>query len=216
MPAVDTYFNIVVKKYWLGIGGPFWVNTYEVGSTIGEITASTVVDTGITEAIVAFERALHVSQVYFDSVMVSTGENDVDPYDPTSFQSVPYGVFGLRSGAGDRIDLNGVYKVRRQAPFGRNGKLQFRGVLVEDDVTGAAQGFWDMAPGGELSPTGTVWLGAKDELGDWFGGSSDVGLVMKPGVSEPYNALNIPRFIVDFFPMGAGFSRFNHRYYDVP
>lgn len=213
MAQVDTYFSIAVKKYWLGIGGPFWLNRYEVGSVIGEVEAKTVAASGIAEALVAYERALHTTSVYFDSVLISTGEADTDPYDPTSFVSIPFGLFGERAIGSDKVDLNGVYKVRRSTEFGRPGKISYRGVLIESDVSAAAQGFWDLQAGSTLLPGGAAWVSAYAEIADWFG-ASDYRFAMFPNAGEEPNALNIPRWVIGFSPLGAGFNKFNHRYFD--
>jgi hypothetical protein len=215
--AVPTqYWRFTTVKYWLAVGGAFWVNTYEMltggAEFIGDVPATTLVD-----ALVDFERGLHATQIYFDRVVISTSQEDSRPYDPMAGRTVPVGAFGLRTG-GDKIDLNGVLKVRRAATSGRNGKIAFRGVLTENDVLANGQGFWQLDSGSTLHPTGTAWTQSVANIGPLFSGALPGAegwrFVMVPDSGETYNELNQPRLVTDFIPQGAGFSRFNHRYFD--
>lgn len=208
-----TLFRLSIFKNWLGAGGAGWVNTYEFLSA-EEIAINSDVWTSLVSAFINFEKTLHLTSVFIDRAVLSTWAPDSTPYNAQAVKVFPYSVSGLRvAGGGDRVDLNAVLNVRRSPDYGRSGKLAFRGVLTEFDVSASASGFWTLDPGSDISDGATVWTSATDFITEYLGGGgATVKLAMIGQVGEVFSA----RTVFSLIPYGAGFSRMNHRHFDRP
>lgn len=211
MPAI--FWRYTVHKNWLGAGGIHWANTYEAFTNSAVLVDDPVLRT-LADKLVAAERVLHTTSVYFDRVTISTWGEDSDPYDPEALAVVDYGLMGVRvPGIDERVDLNGVYNVKRSAQFGRSGKLAYRGVLMESDINASASGFWQLVPSSPLAPGGAVFEDYRTELAPYFiGGGEGVVLMMIGTTGDPPTQVTRP--ITDLVPKGAGFNRMNHRWFN--
>lgn len=216
MAETSTYWRITLHKFWLAAGGESWANSYEY-TTYDKIAVTAEIHATIAEAVGQYEQALHGPNVYIDRAVVSTDPVDGSIYDPTTFRIIPMGFQGDRNvtGAGDPVDLNAVYNVRKIPSQGRPGKNAYRGVLYEADVSGAAQGLWDLQSGSGLLPLGGTWLGAYAFISPFIGGGHEADLVMiqQPTASNP-SPIEPVRIVTGIQPVGAGFNRMNHRYFD--
>lgn len=140
-PALNEPFKIEIVKSLVANPAIRWRNTYE-GYFGGEFSG--VGFNGLIAAankILAFERAIHLTAVSFIQHTVSTYIEDGEPYAPDSFVTTPIaaGTLGTRpSDGGDAQPLRVALYVRRLVQFGRQGKLFYRGVLQEGDVSASA------------------------------------------------------------------------------
>jgi hypothetical protein len=211
----DTTFRFGVFKNWLSTGGKGWVNSYEAYSNV----ALNIEDPGLfamANDLAQAERQIHTTQVFVDRVVISTWGPDSTPYNPTRLRVVPISENGLRiPSAGDRLDLNAVLNVRREVEYGRSGKLAFRGVLTEDDVTASASGFWQLNPTSGVGPAGATWGAYTNLISSYLADTgAQLYLAMLGFAGNPPGIT--PRAIIGHTPYGAGFNRMNHRHYDRP
>lgn len=201
-------------KYWLAPGGIPWANTYEA-VTDNEVLVDDPLLEDLADAIVRFEQELHVTSVFIDRVTISTYGQEGPVYDPEALRTIQKSVNGLRNaGASERIDLNGVYNVRRSANFGRAGKLAFRGVLIETDINASASGFWQLVPASPIAPGGADWAAAYTEI-EPFLSPNNLGITLSLiGSYGPLQAMVI-RPVTSMTPLGAGFNRMNHKWFNT-
>lgn len=214
--ASSLTWRLTIHKYWLGIGGPSWANTYEFATEVVEESDSINMKT-FAEAVGQFEQALHVPQVYIDRAVISTSPSEGSIYDPTSFTIFPLGFQGDRvvDGLDQRQDLNYVFNVRLFTEQGRPGKKAYRGVLTESDTDSSLQGFGVLAASSSLRLAGATWQTAYAFIEPYVPSNGDMGfaLIPQPTAANP-NPNPTVRRVTGILPVGVGFSRFNHRYYD--
>jgi len=112
-----------------------WANTYELQATVAGSTDE-LLQAGL--AIVDFEKALAMTAVQFDRLLISTWAPDSVPYDPGAFISSALSSSGLRGGQADMQPLTSALSLARVAPSGRFGHIFLRGYLLEDDTSAPA------------------------------------------------------------------------------
>lgn len=207
-------WRITTHKYWLGVGGIPWANTYEA-YTNSAVLADDGALANLTNALVAAERIIHHTNVFFDRATISTWDPEGPVYDPEALSVINYGVMGQRNTlAEQKVDLNAVYNVKRTAQFGRAGKLAYRGVLVESDVNATASGFWQLDPASGLATGGDLFMDYRAALVNYLIGGGEgvvLSLIGQYGTAEP---VIVTRPVTDLVPQGAGFNRMNHKWYD--
>lgn len=143
-----------------------WANTYELrvtaaGAGRGADDARTAV-----EILGLFESTLHLSDVQFDRGVFSTFVQDGQPYDPDTFVSFSLTeLTGNRTAAGDALPLQMCLLVRKQVRFGRAGRLLYRRVLAEADIT---------APSGDATLTEAITTGLNNLLDDPIGDGDNI------------------------------------------
>ncbi len=206
--------RISVFKNWLTTSTMGWVNTYEFSgaNTFGPMDGTWL---QVVDSIVMAEQILHLTSVVFNRAVIATWTEDGTPYNPYSFVTVPLSGSGSRvPGTSDPLDLNAVYNVRKAVGSGRNGKLAYRGVLIESDVDATLSGSWVLSPGGPLQELGTVFGPYESRMGDTMsGGILDVDMSLI-SVIPPATA-TVVRSVIDLVPAGVTFNKRNHRYFDV-
>jgi len=134
--ATGEIFTVRVYKR---LEGQEWANSYEFAA-LEDSNAPETMFGNLRAFVIDMERAIHLTDVWFDRLVISTYQPDSRPYDPTRFQTFPVGLSGQRARAGDALSLAICLFVRREPPFGRSGKLLYRGVLQEGDVAGYRSG----------------------------------------------------------------------------
>lgn len=134
MPVDDVQageiFTVRVYKTYFGYA---WANTYEVQAVTEPVNSITSIE-NLASAFVNLERNVHLGFITIDRVVISTYVQDGQPYNPTSFTSLPVSQSGARTGASEVLPLEMCLFVRRNAPTGRDGRLLYRGCLMESDM----------------------------------------------------------------------------------
>jgi hypothetical protein len=130
-----TQGEVFTVRIYKRLEGQEWANSYEVQAT--EDSSDPTIPIGnLRTWLVGLERSIHLTDVSFDRITISTYQPDSRPYDPTRFVSFPIFQQGQRARSGDALTLAICLFVRREVNFGRAGKLFYRGVLQEGDVAG--------------------------------------------------------------------------------
>ena len=130
--AQDEVFTVRIYKR---LDGQEWANSYEVQAAVAS-SDPTIMIGNLQNWLIGLERSIHLTDVFFDRITISTYQPDSQPYDPTRFVSIPIFQQGQRARSGDALTLAICLFVRREVSFGRSGKLLYRGVLQEGDVAG--------------------------------------------------------------------------------
>lgn len=209
-----SYIRVSMFKKWLTPSAKPWVNTYEFTDTNGSAPSSNTWEVVVNQLVLA-EKELHLPQVILDTAVVSTYKADGTPYNPSSFVTIPIGVNGIRdTGNGQAIDLNGVYKVRRRVSSGRNGKLAYRGCLVESDVDASLSGRWVLVAGSGLQTIGLSWQAYELAMAALLDGSFGADMALLSGPSDVVDP-TYARPVLELLPYGVGFNKQDHRYFDV-
>jgi hypothetical protein len=200
---VGEVFTVRVYKNYVGYG---WANTYEI-MAVNEPTNSVAAIESAAFSFVNLEQQIHLQGVVIDRVVVSTYVPDGQPYEPTSFTTIPISSIGLRSPGADVLPLEMSLFVRRNTTTGRDGRLLYRGCLTEADMSAAA-----------FRPL--IWQGAVNEFqnifSSWFNSNFPSNLwavVMARGRPTPTNVRTVVGFQVS---QKMVIKKLNNRYFDRP
>lgn len=110
-----------------------WNNSYEMSSGDVVFTSSEMVDHA--NHLVDFESALYFQSVEITRVVFSTWEEDSDPYNPDNLKTVDYSAIGSQESLlNEKEALDTVLKLKRSVDFGRSGKIELRGCLINQYV----------------------------------------------------------------------------------
>jgi hypothetical protein len=127
-------FTVRSYKQYVGFA---WGNNYEVEATQDIPNPSTELEF-LANRIVELEKNLHIVGVIIDRVTISTYVPDSRPYNPNNVATFPFSVMATRPGATEVLPLELCLFVRRNVNFGRDGRLLYRGCLLESDMSAAA------------------------------------------------------------------------------
>jgi hypothetical protein len=157
-------FTVRVFKAFASRANKTWVNTYEfdvLGAfaegqypipLVPDALSPSIVSDAI-QAVVSFEKAIHLENIHFIYATGSSWEPDSDPYDPEALITVPLTGVGTRTPGLPmepelgNIDLRNVVVAYRFPTYGKLGKAEYRGCLDENDVISGGGRF-------ELNPEG--------------------------------------------------------------
>jgi hypothetical protein len=151
--AQDEVFTVRIYKR---LEGQEWANSYEVQAAVAS-SDPTIMIGNLQNWLIGLERSIHLTDVFFDRITVSTYQPDSQPYDPTRFVSLPIFQQGQRARSGDALTLAICLFVRREVRFGRSGKLLYRGVLQEGDVAGYRSGLLTASINSLQNTINTAW-----------------------------------------------------------
>lgn len=196
-------FTARVYKNYVGYG---WANTYEI-MAVNEPANSVAAVESLAFSLVNLEQQIHLQGVIIDRIVVSTYVPDGQPYEPTSFTTIPVSASGQRSPGSDVLPLEMALFVRRNTVVGRDGRLLYRGCLTEGDMSASA-----------FRPL--IWSGAVSEFQNkfvtWFNSvfpSNLWSIVMARGRPNPTNVRTVVGFQVSEKMV---VKKLNNRYYDRP
>lgn len=208
-PVAEEIFTISITKSLQANPAVRWRNTYEARFETGSTPAQDDL-LGLADALLHYEQDLHLPGVTFVQTVISTYAQDSDPYDPLAFQTIPHpgGLIGQRAAGGtDPLDLTAAFYVRRQVATGRQGKLFYRGVLVEGDVN---------SPAGTMRLTNPAIMQTlvddavtNNGLGDYMYPAAEGGLMLVMAGS------GVARQILQLQAAGATRVSNDHRWYNV-
>lgn len=200
------YFTVRMYKKMSTNPQIVWANTYELFKKSNAVMTADEYQLLVT-TLLGFESSFHAQDVLFDRAVVSTFVEDGEPYNPESFITFPLlDTAGERSAAfGEFEPLNLVLFVRRSVPFGRNGKLYYRRVVLEDEVA---------------SPAGVARLVTGAAIYTLFANSFSTYLTGLTTGEDNLWALvmaatgQTPRNITNLSVSGVRVVKFNNRYFD--
>ena len=203
--AVQTgeIFTVRTYKTFSGFG---WANTYEVQAAVSPLNSITAIE-ALAASFVALERQLHLVGVTIDRVVVSTYVPDGQPYNPSSFTTIPVSLGGQRPAVSEPLPLELSLFVRRNASVGRDGRLLYRGVLMEVDMV--STGFRPLLTSNAVNGFQTV-------IGTWFTTNfpnSEWNIVLARGTPNPTNVRQVVGFQISD---KIAVKKLNNRYYDRP
>lgn len=202
----------VFKSWGAPIEENQWVNNYEFMNYGGDISITAPELTELMDVIVAAERAIHLTEVYFTRVTFSTWQADSKPYDPTTFVSFPLSVQGTRTHTSQAVDRNNVYFVKKVTSSGRYGKFFYRGCLTEADVESGADLRWRLTAGTGLAPGGADFsaydLALQSVIAPSTPSDPSLALISQVGL------IIRQRPVLSVSPAGVRVNRSNHRYFD--
>ena len=204
-----------IFKYAIGNPTYLWSNTYEIcsdnASTVGDISGLPAMATSIALA----EAVMHIDEVVYDHAVVASWQPDSHPYNPESFISVALDFDGGHTVAGTPAPRYVVMNVSRLVPFGRAGKLAYRGVFDQDsyNVSDALEPAFTSGAEAALETLVdnffVAFQGAVETALDEHWSMSMVGMADLGGgpvlVQRPVSGLRIK---------GVGFNKPNHKYFD--
>jgi hypothetical protein len=196
-------FTVRVYKQHAGFG---WANTYEVQAAVEPINSVTAIE-AMASAFVSLEQLIHLTPVTIDRVVVSTYIPDGQPYNPSSFTTIPVSLPGQRTVSGDFLPLELCLFVRRNGAVGRDGRLLYRGCLLEADM--GTDAFRPI-----LQPS--VRNSFQTIFGTWFTTTfpqSQWNIVLARGLPNPTNVRQIIGFQVS---EKIAVKKLNNRYFDRP
>lgn len=189
-----------------------WANSYEV-----EYTGSLVTSGGaallesMAQVVVDFEQVFHMPQVRFDRCVISTAVEDGVPYNPATFISVDASAsVGGRGTDGSGLEpLHTCLLVRRQVPYGRQGRALYRGALQDSETTAQA-GQIALTSAAQAS-IGTIIQSAS---ADFLAALDAIGfsLVMRGGTTVG-GTVDV-RTVQGMSLAGATFKQLNNKYFD--
>jgi len=114
-----------------------WANTYEIVAVNDQNNTGEAFWYEIANKFANLEKTIHLSFCYIDRVVISSYVPDGQPYNPTSFISLPVGVYGDYPVSVEPVPASLCMLVRKNVTYGRDGRNIYRGTLREDDVNGA-------------------------------------------------------------------------------
>lgn len=199
--------SVIVRTFKSLVANPAltWSNSYEFDADT-TLSGTTELET-LAFKLVDFERAFHLVGTAFNKITVSTWVPDSQPYDPTSFFTINLnaGSVGTRASTADPLGLDQCLLVQKTVPLGRQGKLQYRGVLMESDVV-ATSGVTRLSSPSAMSTllANAVTAGT---LANYFqGGSAPLTMIMRSATNK--------RFVTALVAAGASTVKFNHRFFN--
>jgi hypothetical protein len=192
--------EVFTVRIYKRLEGQEWANSYEVQAT--DNSSDPAISIGnLRNWLVGLERSIHLTDVFFDRITISTYQPDSQPYDPTRFTSFPIFEQGQRARSGDALSLAICLFVRREPGFGRAGKLLYRGALQEADVAGYRSGLLTASANSLQNAINTAWS-ARPQF--WR-------LVMASGTPTPQDVREVLNLRVSALTV---VKKLDNRYFD--
>lgn len=203
-PTLLERFTLRIRKTHTSNPGIAWYNTYEL-QVIEEIDLPDLKT--MCQNVVEFESMLHRPSTKFESYTISTHAPDGEPYNPSSFVTVPLtNTGGNGTGLDQAAPLHICWRVAVNTPTGRLGFRLYRNCLSEGDITAPAGLPVLENPAGMASLLATAITDAPID-GMISGGGSPVHLVL-------IGRLGGIRFVENLTSAGITVKKLNNRYFD--
>lgn len=133
-------FKLVTFKRLINNPLKVWSNTYEfaVYSTLGAQAIVEMTQTyDVISDFISFERTFHLPGVEFFRGVFSTIDDEGNA-SLDVFRSEGFNLYGQRDAPGEAMPLAVTLNLGRAVKSGRTGIIQYRGVLLEQDVQSVA------------------------------------------------------------------------------
>jgi hypothetical protein len=218
MTVPSSMFRLTIEKSWAARSPDRkWSNVYELTTPTPVAPADLAVSGGPIEHIVLAEMALHLDQVAFLQYTLSTWEADSSPYNPDSFVTKELtGNGGRALGTAQPLDERLCLLVTRRVATGKQGRLFYRGVLIETDVIATATLRFkidDASPVSDVGP-GSVWNSYMAMMAMPLNPASTARLALI-GIPKGGGS-SIERALTGLSVAGVSVDSVNHRYFDRP
>jgi len=181
-----------------------FANTYEIVAQQDESGTGEVFWVQIADRFVTLESQLLLNFIQVDRVVISSYAPDGLPYNPTSFISIPYNIFGQTPVVGDIVPANMCMVVRKNVTYGRDGRNFYRGTMNETDLVG---GF----PEGTLSPNRRNNI--QNLFNNWYSdfvNNTIFRVCLASGIPNPTNVRVVTNFVVE---ARVTSKKINNRYF---
>jgi hypothetical protein len=168
-----------------------FANTYEIVAQSSETNTGETFWNTVAGKFANLESQLVFPFIQVDRVVISSYVPDGSPYNPTSFISLPFNIFGTRGISGDIAPANLCLVVRKNVTYGRDGRNFYRGNLLESDVVG---GF----PEASLSTSQKNFL--QNLFSNWhtdFINDTIFRLCLASGTPNPTNVRIVTNLVVE-------------------
>jgi hypothetical protein len=135
--AVITQGEVLTVRSYKQFTGFSWANNYEVEALQDIANPATALEF-LAQRIAVLERDLHLVGVIIDRVTISTYVPDSQPYNPNTLATFPLSISCTRPAPSQVLPLELCLFVRRNTTFGRDGRILYRGCLMEIDMEAAS------------------------------------------------------------------------------
>jgi len=168
-----------------------YANTYEIVAQSPEADTGELFWTNLAQRFAELESQLIFPFIQLDRIVISSYVPDGQPYNPTSFISIPFNLFGTRPIQGDIAPANLCLVVRKNVTFGRDGRNFYRGHLLEVNIQG---GF----PEATLTPAHKDYL--QNYFSNWhtsFINNTTFRLCLASGTPQPADVRIVTNLVVE-------------------
>lgn len=212
--ALNELFTVRIYKRIAGRPDLLWANSYELSANTAQPSGAAAAQ-GVMLRLAQWESQFHLTDVVFDRAVFSSYVPDGEPYQPESF--VVRGFTGLEGkralGGSEPMPLHLTLLVRRDVAFGRVGRLLYRRVLVEGDVT-SPSGSPSLVPAAQTSLQGLIDADLGEPFADGIlaeleGAGVTPVMAFDDGVGSGER-----RVIQSFSAVGVTVKKFNNAFYN--
>lgn len=214
MASLITSTQITVRTMKRAVANPDWTwqNNYEfvLGTANGEPAAWEA----FLDAIVAAERPLHNGTVEFVRAVASTYTAE-EGYQPQSmFVREINNLLGTRTTSGDALPRHAVLHLKKDAAYGRAGKMFLRGCLTETDVQTGSSLDWQLTPGATTAlqtAANTFYTAIMNAITTLGGAGSYWAMI---GTASGIPDTTLIRQVRSVTARSVSINRAHHRYFD--
>jgi hypothetical protein len=194
--------EVLTVRSYKQFGGYTWANNYEVEATQDIPNPATSLEF-LAQRIALLERDLHIQGAIIDRVTISTYVPDSLPYNPDNLATFPFSLPAVRTGQGNAMPLEVCLFVRRNVNFGRDGRLLYRGCLIDQEII--TVGFRSI-----LRQTAITNL--QNIINSWrsVGLGNEFRFVMASGLPNPDSVRQVVNLQVS---EKVVFKKYNNRYF---
>lgn len=181
-----------------------YANTYEIVAQASETNSGEVFWRQVADRFASLESQMLLNFIQVDRIVISSYVPDGQPYNPNSFISLPYNVYGQTPIVGDIVPANMCMVVRKNVTYGRDGRNFYRGTMNEVDLVG---GF----------PEGTLSDNRRNNIQNLFNtwytdfvNNTIFRICLASGVPTPTNVRLVTDFVVE---RRVASKKVNNRYF---
>ena len=169
-----------------------YANTYEIVAKADANATNEAYWKNVADQFVDLEKDIHLTFIQIDRVVISSYVPDGLPYNPTSFISIPYNVYGTSNISGfDIVPANMCMIVRKNVIFGRDGRNFYRGTMTEAHMVGGfPEATLSDARRNDVQTRFNAWYTT-------FLNATDFSVCLASGKPNPTNVRVVTNFVVE-------------------
>jgi hypothetical protein len=168
-----------------------WANTYEIVAVSDQQNTGETFWRQLADRFASLESSILFQPIQVDRIVISSYVPDGTPYNPTSFISLPYSIFGTRPADVEILPAEICMVVRKNVVYGRDGRNFYRGTINESNMV---SGF----PSATLN---TQHLNAMQNIfSNWytsFVNNTIFRVCLASGVPQPTDVRIVTNFVVE-------------------